>query len=65
MQHCWIIRTGVYSVRWEGFVSVPKGCYIQLEKIAAEYVLENIKAHSEQEQALLVVSGHLKTADSL
>ncbi|MGI6733272.1 MAG: DUF3427 domain-containing protein [Anaerovoracaceae bacterium] len=28
----------------EGFVSVPKGCYIQLEKIAAEYVLENIKS---------------------
>lgn len=26
-----------------GFSSLPKGCYIQLEKQAAEYVLENIK----------------------
>lgn len=28
----------------EGFVSAPKGCYIQLEKIAAKYVLDNITA---------------------
>ena len=27
-----------------GFVSVPKGCYIQLEKQAAKYILENIRA---------------------
>ncbi|MDO4493703.1 MAG: DUF3427 domain-containing protein [Clostridia bacterium] len=27
-----------------GFISVPKGCYIQLEKLAAEYVLQNIRA---------------------
>ena len=27
-----------------GFVSVPKGCYIQLERKAAKYILENIKA---------------------
>ena len=27
-----------------GFVSVPKGCYIQLEKLAAKYILENIRA---------------------
>ena len=27
----------------EGFVSLPKGCYIQLERKAAEYILENIK----------------------
>ncbi len=26
-----------------GFVSVPKGCYIQLEKKAAKYILENIR----------------------
>lgn len=34
------------SVRKEikdGFVSLPKGCYIQLERKAAEYILENIK----------------------
>ena len=28
----------------DGFVSVPKGCYIQLEKQAAQYILENIRA---------------------
>ena len=27
-----------------GFVNAPKGCYIQLEKIAAKYVLDNIRA---------------------
>ena len=28
----------------DGFVSVPKGCYIQLEKKAEKYILENIRA---------------------
>ena len=28
----------------DGFVSVPKGCYIQLEKKAAKCILENIRA---------------------
>lgn len=28
----------------EGFVSLPKGCYIQLEKKAARYILDNIRA---------------------
>ena len=28
----------------DGFVSVPKGCYIQLEKKAAKYILKNIRA---------------------
>ena len=28
----------------DGFVSAPKGCYIQLEKKAAKYVLDNIRA---------------------
>lgn len=28
----------------EGFVTLPKGCYIQLEKKATQYVLENISA---------------------
>ena len=27
-----------------GFVSVPKGCYIQLEKKASRYILDNIRA---------------------
>jgi len=28
----------------DGFVSVPKGCYVQLEKKAAKYILDNIQA---------------------
>ena len=28
----------------DGFVSSPKGCYIQLEKKAAKYILDNIRA---------------------
>ncbi len=35
-----------HSVQYElknGFVSAPKGCYIQLEKLAAKAILDNIK----------------------
>lgn len=35
---------GVTKEIQDGFVSAPKGCYIQLEKIAAKYILENIRA---------------------
>lgn len=28
----------------DGFLSLPKGCYIQLEKKAAQYILDNIRA---------------------
>ena len=28
----------------DGFISAPKGCYIQLEKKAARYILDNIRA---------------------
>lgn len=28
----------------DGFVSLPKGCYVQLEKKAAHYILDNIRA---------------------
>ena len=35
---------GVARELRDGFVSVPKGCYIQLEKKAARYILENIRA---------------------
>lgn len=28
----------------DGFVSAPKGCYIQLEKMASRYILDNIRA---------------------
>ena len=28
----------------DGFISLPKGCYVQLEKKAAKYILDNIRA---------------------
>ena len=28
----------------DGFISLPKGCYVQLEKKAAKYILENIRS---------------------
>lgn len=35
---------GVQKEIESGFVSLPKGCYIQLERKASEYILENIRA---------------------
>lgn len=42
-----LLSNATHSVSREikdGFVSVPKGCYIQLEKKAAKYILDNIRA---------------------
>jgi len=36
-----------------GFVSLPKGCYIQLERQAAEYVLDNIKRSIGNKSAIV------------
>ncbi|WP_274967971.1 DUF3427 domain-containing protein [Succinimonas amylolytica] len=36
-------RNGISAELKNGFSSVPKGCYIKLEKVAAEYVLNNIR----------------------
>ena len=49
----------------DGFVSAPKGCYIQLEKKAAKYILENIRASGSNTAGLVsrVVSLR-RTADS-
>ncbi len=47
----------------EGFISLPKGCYIQLEKKAARYVLDNIRA-SYGSTAGLVSRASTFTADS-
>lgn len=41
-----LLSNTTHSVQQEikkGFVSAPKGCYIQLEKIATKHILENIK----------------------
>ena len=40
----------------EGFLSAPKGCYIQLEKIAARYVLDNICASYDRTSGLVARS---------
>lgn len=37
----------------EGFVSVPTGCFIQLEKVAKEYVLKNIKSAFNRRSGLI------------
>lgn len=37
----------------KGFVSVPKGCYIHLEKKASEYVLQNIKSSIETKNGIV------------
>ncbi len=45
-----------HSVEYElkkGFVSVPKGCYIHLEKKASEYVLKNIKSSIETKNGIV------------
>ena len=42
-----LLANTAHSVTQEikcGFTSAPKGCYIQLEKLAARYVLDNIRA---------------------
>lgn len=35
---------GVTREKRDGFISLPKGCYIQLEKKAARYILDNIRS---------------------
>ena len=37
-----------------GFLTLPKGCYIQLEKQAKEYILRNIKSCANNKQNLIV-----------
>lgn len=46
-------REGLRSQIEEGFPSVPKGCSIQLEKVAQRYVLENISAAIGTKQSLV------------
>lgn len=37
----------------DGFISVPKGCYIQLEKVAKEHILQNIRNSYNNTNALV------------
>ncbi len=45
-----------HSVKKEiekGFISLPKGCYIQLEKKATEYILDNISSSFDNSKGLV------------
>lgn len=51
-----LLSTSTRSVTREikdGFISLPKGCYIQLEKKATKYVLDNIKKSINSKSGLL------------
>ena len=37
----------------EGFSNLPRGCYIQLEKYAKEYVLENLRQTDNSKNVLI------------
>lgn len=44
---------GIGAAIKTGFPNVPKGCSIQLERVAAKYVLENVRAAYENVKGLL------------
>ena len=46
-------KKGVTREIKEGFVSLPKGCYIQLEKKAKEHILNNIRSSFGQRSGLI------------
>ena len=48
-----------------GFVSAPKGCYIQLEKVAKEYILENIRASYRRTSGLIARISHFSEDSGL
>ncbi len=37
----------------DGFISLPKGCYIQLEKMASEYILDNISSSFDNSNGIV------------
>lgn len=46
-------RRNLHREIMEGFTSLPKGCYIQLEKKAKEYILENIRNSFDTKMGLV------------
>jgi len=46
-------KKGVIREIKDGFVSLPKGCYIQLEKKAREHILDNIRSAFGQRSGLI------------
>ena len=56
MKFAALLSNTKHSVEQElkkGFVSVPKGCYISLEKKASEYVLQNIRSSIETRNGII------------
>lgn len=51
-----LLSNTTHSVQYEikeGFVSAPKGCYIQLERKAKEYILDNIRSSFSARSGLI------------
>ncbi len=51
-----LLSRTTHSVQQEvknGFISAPKGCYIQLEKMATDYILENIRSSVESKLGVI------------
>ena len=51
-----IVGKGRKSIRKQvedGFSNLPRGCYIELEKYAKEYILENLKQTDNNKRALI------------
>lgn len=45
---------GVQRELKEGFVSLPKGCFIQLERKATDYILENIRSSFGNKMGIII-----------
>lgn len=46
-------HSGIAHEIKNGFVSLPKGCHIQMEKLAKQYILENIKSYFNNTSSLI------------
>ena len=46
-------RNSVRKIIEDDFTSLPRGCYIELEKLAKEYVLSNLKQNSVDKASLI------------
>ncbi|MDD4084188.1 MAG: DUF3427 domain-containing protein [Acidaminococcaceae bacterium] len=53
-------RKGMQREINDGFVSVPKGCFIQLERKAKEYVLDNIKRSIDNKYGVITRIANFK-----
>lgn len=58
-------RKSVRGIIDEGFTSLPRGCYIQLEKLAKEYVLNNLKQTNIDKKSLIEQVRYFETDSTL